>query len=63
MQRAVLAAGEIFRLEALEVPESEVEEEYNIAAADFQQRGQEFDGERLREQIVETQQVVNFITC
>ena len=36
-----------------QVPEAEVEAEYSSAASEFTASGQEFDEQRLREQVVE----------
>ena len=41
------------KLSLLHVPEAEVEAEYSSAASEFRASGQEFDEQRLREQVVE----------
>ena len=40
-------------LPLLQVPTAEVEAEYSSAASEFRASGQEFDEQRLREQVVE----------
>lgn len=57
MQRTVLAFDAIFEQEGLTVSEEAVEEEFRTASEDFQRQEQDYDEERLMEQVRETLKV------
>ena len=57
MQRSVLAFEAIYEQEGLSVEEGVVEREFKTATEDFQRQEQDYDEERLMEQVRETLKV------
>lgn len=57
LQKATLGIGDIFQQEGMELPEHEVRKEMEDAVSDFEQNDQEYDKDRLREQVEEVLKV------
>lgn len=57
LQKETLAIDEIARLEKLSVSEEELAEEVSATEAEFKERGEEFDHDRLVEQAREVLKV------
>ncbi len=55
--RATLGFDAIYKAEGLTLSREEVEQEMNLATRQFQAQGQEFDSERLLEQVTQTLEV------
>ena len=55
--RRQMAFEHIFAAEGLTVSDAEIEEEYNGAAREFTEQQQEFDKDKLREQVIEALKV------
>ena len=60
MLRRQMAFEHIFEAEGLAVSDAEIEEEYDSAAREFTEQEQEFDEEKLREQVIEALKVGSY---
>lgn len=57
LQKSTLGIQDIFQQEGLQVTDEEIENERSSAVMDFERNNQEFDKDRLNEQVVEVLKV------